>query len=135
MRTTAVLTDPFFDAHTWHGHVEQAARLQAIRAALDSSGLRQLAHHLTPRPAPEAALLAVHSADLLRKIRQFASYGGGQFDVDTYVTADSWEAAVLAAGGAIDAVEAVIQRRAHNAFALVRPPGHHATPGGPWASA
>lgn len=129
MRTTAVLTDPSFDAHTWHGHVEQAARLQAIRAALDSSGLRQHVHHLAPRLAPEAALLAVHTADLLRKIRQFASYGGGQFDVDTYVTADSWDAAVLAAGCAINAVEAVVRRQAHNAFALVRPPGHHATPG------
>ncbi len=128
MRGTVILTDPIFDAHTWHGHVEQAARLEAIRAAIDASGLRAELHQLGPRPVDEAALLAVHTPHLLRIIRQLASYGGGQIDSDTYVTADSWEAAVRAAGCAVGAVEAVISGRAPNAFALVRPPGHHATP-------
>jgi acetoin utilization deacetylase AcuC-like enzyme len=84
--------------------------------------------HLAPRPAPDAALEAVHSEQLLRRVRQLASYGGGQFDSDTYVTADSWEVAALAAGAAVGAVEAVLGGGARNAFALVRPPGHHATP-------
>lgn len=129
MSSTVLLTDTSFDAHNWHGHVEQAARLQAVRRALDASGLHGELRHYAPRPAPDAALEAVHSDQLLRRVRQLASYGGGQFDSDTYVTADSWEVAALAAGAAVGAVEAVLDGQARNAFALVRPPGHHATPG------
>ena len=128
MSNTVILTDTSFDAHTWHGHVEQAARLVAIRHALDVSGLHNVLHHRTPNSAPETALDAVHTPHLLRQIRQLASYGGGEFDSDTYVTVDSWDAACLAAGAAVGAVEAVLSGVARNAFALVRPPGHHATP-------
>lgn len=129
MSGTAILSDTSFDAHTWHGHVEQAERLVAIRAAIEASGLNDLLYHLEPRPAAEPQLLAVHSPELLRRTRQLSSYGGGQFDSDTYVTADSWDAACLAAGAAVGAVDAVLGGRMRNAFALVRPPGHHATPG------
>jgi acetoin utilization deacetylase AcuC-like enzyme len=129
MAETVILTDQSFDAHTWHGHVEVAARLEAVRAAITVSGLRSSLHNLTPRPAPDSALEAVHTPQMLRLVRQMASYGGGQFDSDTYVTADSWEAASLAAGAAVGAVDAVAGGRYGRAFALVRPPGHHATPG------
>lgn len=128
MSHTFIVTDNGFDAHDWHGHVEQAARLAAVRRAIAASGLRGELHTLAPKPAPDEALDAVHTPRLLRLVRQLASYGGGQFDSDTYVTADSWDAAVLAAGAAIGAVEVVLEGRARNAFALVRPPGHHATP-------
>jgi acetoin utilization deacetylase AcuC-like enzyme len=128
MRETAILTDVSFDAHTWHGHVEQAARLQAVRRAIDASGLNQQLQHYPPRPAPSAALEAVHAPAMLRQLRQMSSYGGGQIDADTYLTADSWELATLAAGAAIGAVDAVVAGRVQGAFALVRPPGHHATP-------
>ena len=127
MGETTILTDLSFDAHSWHGHVEQAARLQAVRHALDASALHAELRHLAPQPAPLAALEAVHTPQLLRSVRQLASYGGGQIDADTYVTADSWDVATLAAGAAIGAVEAALGGHARGAFALVRPPGHHAT--------
>jgi acetoin utilization deacetylase AcuC-like enzyme len=128
MRPTVILTDQRLDQHTWPGHVEQAARLQAVRAAIDAAGFGRRLVQLAPRPVPETALETVHSPQLLRRVRQLASYGGGQFDPDTYVTADSWDAATLAAGAALDAVEAVAGSSSDHAFALVRPPGHHATP-------
>jgi acetoin utilization deacetylase AcuC-like enzyme len=128
MRETAILTDTSFDAHTWPGHVEQAERLQAVRRALEASGLGRQLRQITPRPAPDGAIEAVHTARMLDATRRLASHGGGQIDGDTYVTARSWEAATLAAGAAIGAVSAVTSGEAAGAFALVRPPGHHATP-------
>jgi acetoin utilization deacetylase AcuC-like enzyme len=129
MAETVILTDQSFDAHTWHGHVEQAARLEAVRAALDASGLHSALSHLVPRAAPDDALEAVHTPHMLSRVRHLAGFGGGQIDGDTYVTMDSWDAATLAAGAALGAVEAVAGARFDHAFALVRPPGHHATPG------
>lgn len=127
--STAILSDPIFANHTWYGHPERAERLSAIQQAISKADLTGRLHPVAPRPASEHSLLAVHSPELLRRLRQMASYGGGQFDADTYVTADSWDAATLAAGAAIGAVECVLEGRFQNAFALVRPPGHHATPG------
>jgi acetoin utilization deacetylase AcuC-like enzyme len=127
MREIAILTDTSFDEHTWPGHVEQAERLRAVRRALELSGLAPRLRRIAPRPAPDPALEAVHSPHMLRITRQLASYGGGQIDGDTYVTAHSWDAATLAAGAAIGAVSAVASGQAAGAFALARPPGHHAT--------
>lgn len=125
--TTAIVTDQRFDLHTWHGHVEQANRLHAIQRAIQSAGLLGYLKPLPIRPATEAELLAVHSPHMLHRVRQLASYGGGQIDSDTYVTADSWEVGLLAAGATICLAEAIAEGRCHNGFALVRPPGHHAT--------
>lgn len=125
--TTAIVTDQRFDLHTWHGHVEQASRLHAIQRAIQSAGLLGYLKPLPIRPATEAELLAVHSPHMLHRVRQLASYGGGQIDSDTYVTADLWEVGLLAAGATICLAEAIAEGRCHNGFALVRPPGHHAT--------
>lgn len=125
--TTAIVTDQRFDLHTWHGHVEQAERLHAIRRAIEADRLWPRLLQLPIRPATEAELLAVHSSSMLHRVRQLASYSGGQIDSDTYITAESWDVALLAAGATICMAEALVSERCHNAFALVRPPGHHAT--------
>lgn len=125
--STAILTDPRYAAHTEPGHVERAERLRAIERALKTSDLGDSLLHLAPRPASQAELAAVHTPEHLEAIRRFSQQGGGNLDLDTYVTEESWEAAVFAAGAALRAVEAVIGGECRNAFALVRPPGHHAT--------
>ena len=61
-------------------------------------------------------------------MREFIARGGGHIDPDTVVSSGSWEAALRAAGALVEAVDAVSQRRLSNAFCVVRPPGHHATP-------
>ena len=53
--------------------------------------------------------------------------GGGRMDPDTGISAGSWDAARLAAGSGLTAVEALIQTEAETAFCAIRPPGHHAT--------
>ncbi|NJK79028.1 MAG: histone deacetylase [Chloroflexaceae bacterium] len=126
--TTAILTDQRFLVHDDPSHVERAERLRAIYHALDESGLRSQALALEPRAATPAELLAVHTQQHLDTIQRFGTHGGGYLDTDTYMVDGSWEAAVLASGGVIQAVEAVVQGISTNAFAFVRPPGHHATP-------
>ncbi|BBL81013.1 hypothetical protein RxyAA322_28670 [Rubrobacter xylanophilus] len=75
-------------------------------------------------PAPEETLLAVHEGRYLDLLRDLSGSGGGVLDPDTAVGPGSWEAALLAAGAAVEAAEAALS--GEPAFALVRPPGHHA---------
>src|SRR5262245_23307290 len=126
--TTAIITNPRHAAHDEPRHVEQAARLAAIEAALDASGLRADLVELAPQAATEQQILAVHEPRLLAAVRSTTAYARARLDADTYTTAGSYDAALWAAGAAVRAVEAVVSGEAANAFALVRPPGHHATP-------
>ncbi len=126
--TTAILSDPRYLEHNDPRHVERADRLVAINRALDESGLRSELLELSARSATEAELLAVHTSEHLQSVQHFGEYGGGYLDPDTYMNSHSWEAALWAAGGAARTVEAVVGDECDNAFALIRPPGHHATP-------
>lgn len=80
---------------------------------------------LEPEPADDAALARVHDPAYIALIGRAAEQGGGWLDHDTMVTPGSDRAARLAAGGAILAVEQALGP-ARRAFAIVRPPGHHA---------
>jgi acetoin utilization deacetylase AcuC-like enzyme len=126
--TTAILSDPRYASHDNPAHVERAERMRVIEQALDASGLLPQLLALAPRIAAYEELAAVHSPKLLAALKRAAELGGGQIDGDTYIRPGSWLAATLAAGAALRAVEAVVRGEARNAFALVRPPGHHATP-------
>jgi acetoin utilization deacetylase AcuC-like enzyme len=79
----------------------------------------------TPRPATEAEIEAVHTRAYRASLQGLAGRRA-RLDPDTAMSEGSWDAACLAAGAAVGAVEAVWSGRAQNAFALVRPPGHHA---------
>ncbi len=121
--TTAIITNPGHAAHDEPRHVEQAARLAAIEAAIDASGLRADLAELASQPASEQQILAVHEPRLLAAIRSTTAYARARLDADTYTTAGSYDAA---AGAAIDAVERVMGGSHQAAVAMVRPPGHHA---------
>jgi len=73
-------------------------------------------------------ILAVHTPDYVERLEAISSQGGGHIDADTYVNVDSHKAALLAAGGLLNTVDAVLSGQADNSFALIRPPGHHALP-------
>jgi acetoin utilization deacetylase AcuC-like enzyme len=119
---------------TGWGHPEHQGRLPAIVHALYQDTPALLEHVLQHEgmPAAEAQLRRVHTPDHIARVRGAAAAAertghAVHLDPDTVVSAASWEAARAAAGCAIDAVSLVLDGRARSAFALTRPPGHHAT--------
>ena len=116
------------ERHDTGSHPENATRIEEVVAGLEAAG------ELSSRPVIEApaasveAIEAVHVPGHVEAIRDLAERGGGWIDADTCVSPASYEVALEAAGGAIEAVEMVTSGRAPASFALVRPPGHHATP-------
>jgi acetoin utilization deacetylase AcuC-like enzyme len=125
--TTLLITSNDYLAHDMGaGHPEQPARLQAILERLEARtwpGVRRQA----PAPAPLPALEANHEAGYLGAIRRFSESGQSHaVTPDTSVGPGTWDCAVLAAGGVLQAVDAVFDGEADNALCLHRPPGHHA---------
>lgn len=118
--------DPVYLRHDTGGHPENGARLEAIMAHLGQTGLSDRLTAIKPRPAAIEELLLVHDRQHISLVADTAQRGGGWLDPDTYVSPGSYEAALYAAGGSISAVEAIMAGEVSGAFALVRPPGHHA---------
>jgi acetoin utilization deacetylase AcuC-like enzyme len=96
----------------------------AVLDALRAADMASTVEWCEARPASRAALERVHSARYLDSLERVAGQGGGMLDADTVMSADSWDAAVAAAGVAMGAVERAIATG--SAFAAARPPGHHA---------
>jgi acetoin utilization deacetylase AcuC-like enzyme len=108
-------------------HPESPARLQAIRGAVDQRDWQGL---LLERPAleiDEKRFEGIHSRDYRERLAELDPGDGViRVDADTSLNRHSLRAARLAAGAAVQAVDAVINREVENAFCAVRPPGHHA---------
>lgn len=123
-----VAVDPVFELHdTGRGHPERADRLRAVRDGIERAGLGDALVPLAVRDATSAELLRVHSAAHLEALRERCLGGGGFLDADTVVSAQSWRAAIAAAGTGIAAIDALRTGIADAAFLALRPPGHHAT--------
>jgi acetoin utilization deacetylase AcuC-like enzyme len=118
--------ETFLSHHEWR-HPERPERLVAVRRVLEESGLNAEIEWRTVRPAAQEAIFSVHEEQIWRQVQRLAAQGGGRIDADTYVNAHSFDAACLAAGAAIQAMESALAGDTLP-FALVRPPGHHATP-------
>ncbi len=129
MARTGYLADPIFLQHDTGPHPERADRLRAIHARLEQTGLLKDLTPLKATPAPRSALEAVHPAEHLDAIEAACTRGGGHLDPDTVVSPHSFQAAVMASGGALGAADRIMAGELDNAFLAVRPPGHHATAG------
>jgi len=128
MATGIVLSARYREHLTGDGHPERPERVAVIEERLAADGLLPRLVRLEPRPAEDAALERVHPAGYLATVREDVAARDTLSTGDTAICPDSWTVARLAAGGLIGAVDAVCAGRVANAFALVRPPGHHATP-------
>ena len=127
---TAVLYDDAYKLHdTGPGHPESPERCDAVMRGLERAGLRQRLLAIAPRAAGDEEILACHTERYLRTVRHDVASGAANLSTgDTAIGEGSLTVALQAAGGVLGAVDAVVARRAKNAFCVVRPPGHHATP-------
>lgn len=110
-------------------HPESPDRLRAILRRLEESGIQNEVDWPPFEPAQENDIRAVHLDKLLNRVLIASMEGGRYLDPDTYTNAYSYDAAMMAAGAVKAGVDAVLSGAYRRAFALVRPPGHHATPG------
>ena len=120
------VSSEFYQHHETGNHVEGKDRLTAIDTILEKTKVGEQLLHISPRPASIDEIAAVHDREYIRSLKAEIGSGGGWLDPDTYASPGSWEAAIYAAGGAMSAVEHVMDHKADGAFAAVRPPGHHA---------
>jgi acetoin utilization deacetylase AcuC-like enzyme len=128
MRVLVLAADPDLDRHdTGIDHPEQPARLRAAMSGLDAAGVRDLVIHTEPRRASEEELALVHPRSYFEALRAFCEAGGGAVDPDTITVPGSWDTALLAVGGGLAAVDALIDGDGDVGFAAARPPGHHAS--------
>jgi acetoin utilization deacetylase AcuC-like enzyme len=104
------------------GHPESKDRLLAITETLKKSGMWEQLEHITANKADRTDIVAVHSATYFDKMLSFTGY----FDADTFVSNDSVEAALYAAGAVNNAIDRCAKKELDRAFCAVRPPGHHA---------
>jgi acetoin utilization deacetylase AcuC-like enzyme len=126
---TALSADPICREHlAGRPHPERPERFDAVIEALRGAGSLDKMLHLEPRCATEEELLLCHTPAYLRTARHDIEAGRHYLSTgDTEIDGRSWEAAAHAAGGVLNAVDAVVNGHARNAFCVVRPPGHHAT--------
>jgi acetoin utilization deacetylase AcuC-like enzyme len=118
--------DPIYLEHDTGDHVENSQRLVSAMSYLKETGIKEKLICLSPRPASLEELKMIHAPEYISYVKNKAENGGGWLDPDTIVSPKSYEVALYAAGGVLVAVEAVMKGEVDNAFALVRPPGHHA---------
>ncbi len=125
--STLLLTHPACLEHLMPaGHPERPDRLRVVDEVLADERFQLLAREQAPR-APLDVVALAHPMDYVEAIRGASpSEGFVHIDADTSMSPGSFEAALRGAGGAMRAVDEVMNQKADNAFVAIRPPGHHA---------
>lgn len=124
--STAYVFDPLYLEHDAPHHPENRRRLEHVLDHLRQTDMLQRLVALPARDATVDELAFIHDREYIARVEATSASSGVWFDADTYATPRSYATAVRAAGGMLNATEAVLAGQVDNAFALVRPPGHHA---------
>jgi len=127
MRRTGVIKDNRFMEHDMGAyHPENPRRLEVIYNMLEDSDIKGKFHKIGCRSATKEEVCYIHSPSYVDMIANTKDKSHVMLDPDTSTCARSYEVAMLAAGALCEAIKAVIDGDIDNAFALIRPPGHHA---------
>ncbi len=130
MRKTGFVYDERYMRHlTGPFHPEAPERIAAVFRGVRDSGLLPKLIRIQPEPAPSKWVQAVHPTHYVEEFRNACLSGATQFhSADNQMCADTFDTALLAVGGVLNAVRLVMSGKIDNAFCAVRPPGHHAEP-------
>lgn len=124
--TTGIVFDRRFALHEMGpDHIESPLRIIALHELITGE-LKERIRLIEPRPATEEELAFVHLPSYISFLKETSGKGYFQFDLDTIAGPHTYEIATLAAGSGLVAADLILRREIENAFALVRPPGHHA---------
>lgn len=122
-----VSSDVYLEHISPGGHPERPERLCAIIRYLKERGSWNHLKHIPPVAATIDHILAVHTQQHIDRVLNVCERGDGLLDEgDTFAVPKSFQVALLASGGVIDAIDAVLGKKVDSAFCAVRPPGHHA---------
>ncbi len=126
-KTGLIYDEIYLEHKTTPGHPERPERLVEIVGKLKTEGLHSQLLEVKPAPAGMDWIQAVHSLEYIDRAMRCSENNVGYLDSpDVPISPRSYEAAVMAAGGVLAAVDAVMEQKVSNAFCAVRPPGHHA---------
>lgn len=126
LKTGIVRDESYIDHRPGEFHPESHRRLETVYDMLDDADMIGNHPDVPVREATQEELLYIHSQDYINTVAATAGKPSGFLDGDTQTSAGSYNAALRAAGGLLNAIKMVNDGELDNAFALVRPPGHHA---------
>ncbi|HWP49884.1 MAG TPA: histone deacetylase [Candidatus Limnocylindrales bacterium] len=127
-KTAFIYSDVYLKHNTGKSHPERKERLTAIVEHLNRTGLMEELIQVPIRLPTRQEITWVHPESYMDQLQRDIEGGATYLDPDTRVSPESYEVALQAVGGALTAVDQVLQGRVHTAFCAVRPPGHHAEP-------
>ena len=125
--STQIVYSEEYSKHDDAGHPENARRLFSIVDEIKKTSFYNELEFVKPEILPEDSLYDIHSEWMIEQIKDLSTSDVSWIDMDTYVCYQDYETARLAAGGLLQICKNVMKGKADNGFALIRPPGHHAT--------
>ncbi|PKM79925.1 MAG: histone deacetylase [Firmicutes bacterium HGW-Firmicutes-13] len=125
---TGIVYDDRYLLHETGMHPERKERLKSIVSFLEKKGVLDKLEMIEPRKAAVEEIQYAHTRDYIDEVESYCAKGYNALDMDTIISKNSYEVALLSAGGSITAVDKVMKGELDNVFAFIRPPGHHAEP-------